>query len=186
MRNRILLGLCVALMLSTVAKAQDKTATLDGAPQYIGVIAAYDTTKGEYRQLERIRPTVETSSRLLGYLGGQTRGVYSGERSPVRFKYGLPLHFVIRVERQDKDPANLIQFWRLKIDDGTRILPLADQAHAYTSVVKDLRAENSIPFTAKVLGKEFFEFWALEPLPAGEYSVSAADIPDGFNFGIDP
>lgn len=174
----------LSLLLCIVT--QPSLAASTPEPQYIGTIEARDTATGNYFLLERATPDAHTSTTLFGLAGVSRELTYPGERSTIRFGVNQKIAFVIRVERQDQDPTTLIQFWSLTPKDGKRILPLWETGSVYNNNVDHTAAQHAVPFTADKFEKNFFIFRASSPLPPGEYSVSASNISDGYNFGIDP
>ncbi len=170
--------ICVATEPSSAASVTE--------PQYIGTIEARELSTGNYVLLERATPEAHTSTTLFGIAGVSRDVSYPGEKSPVRFNAGQKVDFVIRVERQDQDPMTLIQFWSLAPKDGKRVLPLWETGSVYNNNVNHTAMQHAVPFTVDKLGKNFFVFRASSPLPPGEYSLSASNIADGYNFGIDP
>jgi hypothetical protein len=183
MINRLMAALLV--FATAAAVTESSNAEPKGEPQYIGVIAARNTTTKEWIQLDRTTPTQETRVIGLGFGGAVAQNVYPGDSASVRLKSDQPLEFVIRVERQDRDPQGLIQFFRLDVVKGRRVLPQF-RARMFSGGNSDAAAQHRVAFTADKLGSNFFVFKPTQPLTPGEYSLSATDVADGFNFGIDP
>ena len=177
----------IAAVIVIVASISSPAASAEaGEPEYINVIAARDPATMEWVALERATTTIETRVRGLGLGGGESRGVIQGEKSPVRFKAGQAMEFVVRVERQDKDPLTLIQFFRLDSAGGRRSLQLANIRNPFTMRNNsDALRSHTIAFTAAKMGTNFFVFVPTEPLGPGEYVTGVVGVEVGFNFGVD-
>jgi hypothetical protein len=182
-RSMVLVA-CAYCLFSTVTAVAESHV----APEYIGVIAARDPKTGDYVDLERLTPATETKLRFLGFGGGRSELYYLGDKSPVRFRAGQSVEFVLRVERQDIDPQSLIQFWILDSDssNGRRVLPMQDVASFVSVNARNESQTHQVAFRASKMGSNFFVFKPAEPLAPGEYSVSTTGDKDGFNFGVDP
>jgi hypothetical protein len=175
----VTLGILAGLALPG-AQAKDA-----GLPEYVGIFAGRSTANGPFVALERITPVQQTRVRAFGFGGAEAHYSFTGETSPVRFKAGDHLEFIVRTATQDQDPATLVQFNVLKDFHGDRILPLANVV-PFAVRASDVSHEQSVAFDAAKYGTNFFKIVPTQPLPPGEYALSTSAGRDGFLFGIDP
>ena len=181
MRRSILLTLsCFFLFAITAAASADA----DNEPQYVGNFAAMGKD-GKYIALERVTAEVVTRVRALGFGGGETHVSVSGAASPIRFKVGEPIEFVVKVASQDKDPLGFVQFYRLKVSHRNRILPAANVGAFGLKATSQVHSSD-VTYSATKLGTDFFVITPLTPLQPGEYALSTVeDGQVGFCFGVD-
>ncbi len=157
-----------------------------GEPEYAGNFAEKNPATGAYAPLERVTPRQETRVRGFGFGGGYSQLVIPGEQSPVRFKAGQPIEFVVRVSSQDRDPLATVQFFQVQPDKGNRTMRMADVGGPFNSHADDVSQKYAVQFTATKMGTSFFKIVPVQPLQPGEYTLSTPEIRDGFCFGIDP
>jgi hypothetical protein len=126
------------------------------APQFVGVIEARDPSSGNYTELERQTPVRSHSVKDLGWGSYDDFLEFPGAKSPVRFKAGTPLEFVLGVQHQDTDPQEIIEFWRLLSKDGKRTL---HTGHAGSGMLDttttNVTDEQKVLFSAETFGTTF-------------------------------
>lgn len=178
--NRIVMLVAAFGLFATQAVAADA-----GLPEYIGNFSGRASGAGAYLPLERATGVQQTRVRGFGFGGAEVHYSFPGDSSPVRFKAGQPLEFLLRVAAQDHDPQSLIQFVALKQVNGERVLPMAN-ANMFRST--STQHDQDRPFTATKYGTSFFKIVPNEPLAPGEYGLATTDnpAPTGFLFGVDP
>jgi hypothetical protein len=105
---------CTIVVVTVLAAgAMGSEASAAGAPRYVGVIEEHNPSDDTYTELERQTPVQAHNAVALGLGSFDVFLEYPGEKSPVRFKKGTPVEFVLCVQHQDVDPQGIIQFWRL-------------------------------------------------------------------------
>jgi hypothetical protein len=173
--------LCFAFgLLATRAVAADA-----GLPEYIDNFAGRAAKAGAYAPLERATAVQQTRVRAFGFGGAESHYSFAGESSPVRFKSGQPVEFVVRVAAQDQDPQTFVQFYSLKAGNGERILPMVNVG-AFAIRSGDTSHAQAVVFDAAKYGTNFFKIAPSQPLSPGEYSLSTAGTNNSFLFGVDP
>jgi hypothetical protein len=168
---------CLLFVLCQVAVGQEAKKVQE--PDYLGVFFSLDSNTGNLSPLERQTPEAKWKSGLGGV---ESSLEFKGERSPVRFKQGQRLEFVVLVSSQQMDPQGLVQFLSLEAKKGKRRLVTGKSAlfGGKTSI-----SEKAIAFNAAKYGTSSFKITPAQNLPPGEYTLSQPDTDDGFCFGID-
>ena len=167
-------------LFAGLAQAKDS-----GLPEYVGIFAGRGEAAGAFVALERVTPVQQTRVRAFGFGGAEAHYSFAGETSPVRFKAGDHIEFVVKTQTQDIDPATFVQFYLLKQFHGDRILPLANVV-PFAVRASDISHDQAVGFDATKYGTNFFKIVPREPLPPGEYALSSTAGRDGFLFGVDP
>jgi hypothetical protein len=170
----LFLILCSAVLGQDVRKVQE--------PEYLGNFFLLDSSTGNLIPLERQTPA--TTAKGTGYAGEEVSIEFKEEKSPVRFKEGQELQFVVLVSSQQTDPQTL-QFFSLASKNGKRRLVTAKRNFMGTKG-KSVMGEKAVPFNATKYGTSSFKITAAQKLSPGEYVLGAPGTHDGFCFGIDP
>lgn len=171
----LLLIFCHAAFGQEVKKVQE--------PEYLGVFFLLDSSTGNLVPLERQTPVSKTKA--AGLDGMKSTIEIKGEKSPIRFKEGQKLEFVVLVSSQQTDPQGILQFFSLESKNGKRQLLIAKRSSMGTTV-KTTANERAVPFNATKYGTSSFKITSAQNLPPGEYTLGAPGNNDGFCFGIDP
>jgi hypothetical protein len=158
------------------------------APRYVNEYAEANPQTGACTTLER-----EVAERKIGgvnpflvmFESVDAWWSYPGGQSSVRFKQGSPLKFVVRVSSTEVDPQSYVQFFRLDTKDNARIIPILSVG-GFSQTVDNKLAHYVVPFDADPVGDHFYVVQPHEPLPPGEYTLSAPKTNANFMFGIDP
>jgi hypothetical protein len=175
--------ICFCLMACGVAFGSDGVNVQE--PGYTGVISLLDSDTGNLTPLERKSVETKTNTSFGGFGGASTILIIKGEKSPIRFKEGQKIEFVVRVASQESDPQSIIQFFTLKSIDNERQMVLAT-AGSMGMNGRSVMNESKVSFNADKYGKSSFRFAPAQNLAPGEYTLSAPGNHDGFCFGIDP
>lgn len=173
----LLLILCHAVLGQEVRKVQE--------PEYLGIFFLLDSSTGNLIPLERQTPEYKIKLKAMGFGGGKSLLEIRGEKSPVRFKEGQKLEFVVLVSSQQTDPQGSLQFFSLESLKGKRQLTMA-KANLTSTTDKSVVSERAVPFNATKYGTSSFKITSAQNLPPGEYTLGATGTKDGFCFGIDP
>jgi hypothetical protein len=156
-----------------------------GGPEYVGEFAAHNPVGGQYTALEHVAPTAVTRLRGLGFGGAETHKDIPGAASPVRFKSGEAIEFVVRVASQSADPLSYIHFFALDVGKDHRTLHVY-RVSTFGFSSRRTSQLQAIAFTAAKMGPDYFRLTLVQPLPAGEYLWDSDGIPGGYCFGVDP
>jgi len=113
-----------------------------------------------------------------------------GEKSPVRFKRGEKLDFIVKLNSQQDDPQRKIQFVLFESVKGKRqwVLQNASAAEFAGGNVKDISRKKMVPYNVAKYGESSFKVSPVNQLSRGEYLLclneASASFPS-FCFGID-
>ena len=173
----------VVLALATGILAAQTPALKPVEPEYNFAVFALDAG-GALVPVERQQGGVQTKVKAMGFGGGSASTVFSGDKSPVRFKAGQKLRFVFRVSDPSIDPATLINLQQLGSSKGKRELVTvkvgAMGMHANASAGK---AGSTLQF--EKYGEHSYRFSPPADLQPGEYLITAAGSLQSFLFGVD-
>ncbi|MEM7248279.1 MAG: hypothetical protein AAF533_23295 [Acidobacteriota bacterium] len=166
-------------------------------PEYVGIPYRLVTTEQggeELVKLERQKFTYRSKSKLLGWAGSKTTYDIPGRKSPVRFKAGEPLRFVVRAASQAASPTALEltvlegaepgRKQRKAGLTGVRRAATPQATASWTTVTIDLTA-GTIALLAKNHGESSFVLQPDGELPPGEYSLMDKANSTAFCFGVD-
>ena len=172
-----LLILCHAVLGQDVKKVQE--------PEYLGIFFLLDASTGNLIPLERQTPQYNLKAKAMGLGGVKSLLEIKGEKSPIRFKEGQQLEFVVLIPSQQTDPQGILQFFSLESLKGKRQLILAKEGLT-SAGPKSVVSSKAVPFNAAKYGTSSFKITSAQNLSPGEYVLSTTSTNDGFCFGIDP
>jgi len=168
---------------STAASGSNTRAVRE--PEYLGNFFSLDSATGTLSPLERQTPMHKIKVKAMGYGGGEGYFEVQGETSPIRFKEGQNIEFVVLVATQQSDPQEIIKLFSWRGEKGVRRLTI-DKAGSMGLSSKFLLNQSQVALNATKYGKSSFKVAPTEVLPPGEYTLSAPGTEDRFCFGIDP
>jgi hypothetical protein len=171
----LLLTFCYPVFGQDAKKVQE--------PEYLGVFFLLESSTGNLVPLERQTPEIKTKA--AGIDGWKRTVEIRGDKSPVRFKEGQKLEFVVLVSSQQTDPQGILRLFSLESTKGKRQMVLAKTNSMGTST-KTVMSEKAVPFNATKYGTSSFKITPAQNLPPGEYLLDAPGTHDEFCFGIDP
>jgi hypothetical protein len=134
--------------------------------------------------LERQTPKVQLKSKALGLGGVKSVLEIKGDKSPIRFKEGQQLEFVVLVSSQQTDPQGILQLFSLDSLNGKRQLILGKEGLT-SAGPKSVVNDKAVPFNATKYGTSSFKMRPAQNLPPGEYVLGTKDTTDGFCFAVD-
>jgi hypothetical protein len=172
---------CLLLIFCNVVFGQEIKKVQE--PEYLGTFFLLDSSTGTLVPLERQTPQIKTKA--SGLDGWKRTIEIKGERSPVRFKEGQTLEFVVLAPSQQTDPQGSYQFFSLESKGGKRQL-LITKTNSLGTSVKTVMNEKAVPFNATKYGTSSFKISPAQNLAPGEYTLGTPNTNDGFCFGIDP
>lgn len=184
--------LCVFLFLAVGADAAmaSPAAAQDGAapqqPQYANVFYSLDSG-GSLMPLEREPVGVGGRVRAFGFGGSSVSYQIQNEHSPVRFQSGAPIQIIVKLEKQDVDPASLVVLYPLKVAKGNRQLLVSGMGFLGSHTKSDL-ATKQLQMVFTKYGKDSEKITPANPLPPGEYAIavqSQGQQPIAYCFGVD-
>jgi hypothetical protein len=209
MKLRVSLSLAVLLAFSTISFAQQpgetplqpppsKPSSDSGQevkkvqePEYYFVVFYLDPA-GVLIPLERQKAKIATKVKAWGYGGMQTGAAYSGSQSPVRFRAGQDIQFVVRVPPPDSlgmeplPPDAFIKLKALKVSKGDRMKDI--QETKAMGLGYKAPGDTSRTLMFKKYGEQSLKVSPAEPLEPGEYVMTTTTgmLNGDFLFGIDP
>lgn len=180
MKYAALLMLTALPLLTLVAQEVKKVQE----PEYIGVVFSLDPA-GTLSPLERQQANIQTKVKAFGYGGAQSSSVFKGSKSPVRFKAGQDIRFVVRLNAPGIEPDSLVKLNVLKVAKDQREIVMA-KAGAMGFGAKSTNGEAQRPLNFSKYGEQSLQVSPAGPLDPGEYVITTMGGQSGFLFGIDP
>ncbi|SDF38678.1 hypothetical protein [Terriglobus roseus] len=160
----------IVLTLSIVsATGNAQTAPKIQEPEYANSFFRSEAD-GTLIPLERKPVTIGMKTKALGFGGADATYQIQEEHSPVRVKAGTPLNLVVRLEKQDVDPATQVLLYTLKIEKGQRKL-LINGVGAFGIHSKSDLATKQSQLTFLKYGQASLKIEPQTPLSPGEYAV---------------
>jgi hypothetical protein len=162
--SKLLLACLPVLLATTSAQAQRQ----GQVPEYVGQANA--VVDGASIPLERQNPQTDVKIRAFGFGGAKARNAVNGEQSPVRFRRGQNIAFIVRVPNQEIDPLSMIRILPVKARKGQRQLEMITGS---MSGSRDRFNERAIAIEAQRYGRNAFRVSTAQPLEKGEYALVA-------------
>ncbi|MGA2350035.1 MAG: hypothetical protein ABSF70_06360 [Terracidiphilus sp.] len=154
-------------------------------PEFADVFFRLDT--GKLIPLERQTATMQ--GRAGGFIVVSVKASWEipGANSPVRFRSGRPLDFVVRtaLDPSGADPATLYFLSKLDVKNKTRELVVMEgHASPGGATMNGNPAQSALPVTFSRYGDSSLKL-TTGPLPPGEYALSGPYVQPIFCFGVD-
>jgi len=154
-------------------------------PEFAGVF--YKLDSGKLIPLEREAATITGKAR--GFIVMSVKAVLAvpGGRSPVRFRAGEPLDFVVRSRFATSAVDPTAMYWLRKLaakGDNRELLVTAGHATPVGAFMKTTLTEGVLPVEFARYGSSSYRM-TTPALPPGEYAVSRAYSQAVFCFGVD-
>ena len=156
-------------------------------PEYIGVFFYLNPTDGKLIPLERQNTQMRTGAGGFWSVSATTTAEVDGEKSPVRFKQGENLDFIVKLGSQQNDPQGQIGFATFDSEDGKRLVVLAKATARLTGSVSSGETWQSklVAYDVAKYGESSFRVSPKSQLLPGEYVLGIKDVAISFCFGID-
>jgi len=154
-------------------------------PEYIGIVFSLDPA-GTLSPLERQQANIQSKMKGLGYGGVQTSTFFRGPSSPVRFKAGQDIQFIVRLNVPGIEPDSLVKLEVLKVSKDQRMIVNMKIGAMGIGGVKTSNGEFQRTLNFTKYGEQSLRFSPAEPLGPGEYVITTMGGQSGFLFGIDP
>ncbi len=154
-------------------------------PEYIGVVFSLDQA-GALVPLERQQSNAAFKTKAGGFGGGQSSIVYKGSKSPVRFKAGQAIQFVVRLNAPGVEPDSLVNLDVLKVTKNERAIVTVKVKPMGWGGAKSRKGEDLRPLNFSKYGEQSLKVSPAEPLGPGEYVITTRGGNGAFLFGIDP
>jgi hypothetical protein len=160
------------------------------APKENAVFEAYSPRTGLYTELERVQhPSGAMQGVALGYGGVATYFTFGPSHSPVRFRTGEAIKFVMFVSSFDPNIPVQITFCRVQVDKGkdarSSLVYGASSPFGFKAKARDPN-ESTVPITAAAYEGHFIVVSPAQELPPGEYMINGLESKSLYAFGIDP
>ena len=181
---RTILSLAVALLLSVCANAQVKVAE----PEFIGQVSIL-TSDSTCVTLQKEKSTMKTKSTKFGYIPvpgmslldkTKTKLVLDGNSASNTFKSGT-IRFIMRVEKQEVDPATYLRIVKFEVKKKTRESVMA-QFGLIQGMKMDMNSSES--FEVQKYGESSLMF-TLHNVELGQYGISFTGLLDASTFGVE-
>jgi hypothetical protein len=173
-----------------VASGQSVNVSKIQEPEFMWTFYLLDSNTGSLSPLERQKPEhIKKSVKIEGLGGGQELIQLKGMRSPLKFKEGQQLEFIVMVPSQNADPQEIIQFYSLESDknkDIRRLIGRKSSFGMFSDKSKSLLGESEIAFNASKYGATSLKISPDEGLIPGEYAFTGPSVRDAFCFSVDP
>jgi len=183
MRQSFAIPLLALVSFAGAAAAQQKPIP---EPEFDEVFLALAEDSSALLALEPQEAIFKTKGGLLSFSSSVTNE-FRGGKSPVRFKAGPPLAFVVSVNTQllgRVDPNSILALYRLKSEKSKRSLTLV-KGSQLSGNVSTTTTEFEVPFEARKVTDRTFIVSPLQRLAPGEYAFSMKGDVKFFLFGID-
>lgn len=154
-------------------------------PEYIGIVFSLDPA-GTLSPLERQQANIQSKMKALGYGGVQTSTFFKGLSSPVRFKAGQVIQFVVRLNAPGIEPDSLVKLEVLKPSKDQRMIVTMKIGSMGIGGVKTSNGEFQRTLNFTNYGEQSLKFTPAVSLEPGEYVITTMGGQSGFLFGIDP
>jgi hypothetical protein len=178
---RLLSALVIAVLWAPFGAAQ----TAPAEPQFANVFFGLDA--GKLVPLERETTFIQAKAHGFIVMSVKANSEIPGAKSPVRFRSGQPLDFVVMSPGASSaiDPSTIYVLRKLTVKKKSREL-LLTHVHAtpFGATAKTELSEGVLPVTFAHYGSSSLKM-NTAPLPPGEYAVSQAYGQTVFCFGID-
>jgi hypothetical protein len=184
-------GACAALVAlvmvaNPMLRAQDTKPAVE-EPQYVGQFVALGPD-AKLVPLEQQKPTyqMKTKNHFISVTANGEQTV-PGASSSARF--APDVHFIVRVPAgmENTDPNTLMALKPFVVKKDVRSIPMnSAKAGMFQGAKGGQAADTSIALTFKKYGANSLEVIPSQPLPAGEYVLSAANSAQSvYCFGVD-
>ena len=154
-------------------------------PEYIGVVFFLDPG-GTLTPLERQESNAAFKVKAMGFGGGKGSIVYKGGKSPVRFKVGQELQFVVRLHvPAGIEPDGFVNLDVLKASKNERSITTMKVGAMGIGGAKSQKGEALRALNFSKYGEDSLKVSPVQPLEAGEYVITSRGGRGSFLFGID-
>jgi hypothetical protein len=156
-------------------------------PEYVGVFFRLNPKDGELIPLERQNTQMRAVAGGFIAIGAKVAAQVDGEKSPIRFKRGDKLDFVVKLNSQQNDPQSQIGFASFESGKGKRQIVLAKGSAApfVGTSVKDVSQSKIVSDNVVKYGESSFKVSPVEQLAPGEYVLGIKGVAVSFCFGVD-
>jgi len=181
------LGLLVAFVNSRLGmvKAQANQPNSVVEPEAAGVF--YGLKDGKLIPLER--QTAATVSKISGLFVMKMRSAleFAGAKSPVRFRAGEPLEFVVRSELAWSDLDPNARYFLHRLDERKKQRELVVMTGHFSPLGASTQTTVAQGILPVEIGKYGYSSFKLRtgPLPPAEYALSRIHGQTAFCFGVD-
>lgn len=186
MKKAIILTMAI---ISSGITGNTQTVNLDSTgsnkvkePEYDDVFFVLDSASGNLIDLER--QVLKVKIHPHGFGGSESDLQMKGGKSPVRFKQGQALEFVVHVSPPEMDPMGFVSLYSLESNKNDRRLEV--RKAGYMDFKGQIVLDKSfVAINATRYGSSSFKIKTVHDLSPGEYLLLTKNAKEGFAFGID-
>jgi hypothetical protein len=160
-------------------------------PEFNGIVFYLDPS-GALVPLERQNATADVKMKAMGWGGMRSSNTYNGPKSPVRFKEGQNIRFVVRNPYLpgsgiEPRPDRLVTLDVLKTSTNKRELGVMNTPGVGAAFGQKGKIEQETlrPLSFSRYGEQSYQISPEKPLEPGEYLIRYG-LSESFLFGIDP
>lgn len=155
-------------------------------PEYAGSFFRLNSKDGELIPLEKQNTQMHTGAGGFFVVKGETVAQIDGEKSPLRFKKGEKLDFIVKLASQENDPQTQIGFALFESVKGKRRVVLATATGGPFGVSgRETWQSKIVSYNAAKYGESSFRVSPVQQLLPGEYVLGIKGVPISFCFGVD-
>lgn len=176
----------ITLVLSLVILAQPQQKESVTEPEYLDSFFLLDEN-GALKPLERQTVGVAGKGRVLGFGSMGVSYEIQNAQSPIRVEAGAPLNVVVKLEKHDVDPANVVLLYSLKSAKEKRQLLISGVGFMSTHTKSDLNSKQ-LQMKFEKYGSASLKITPASPLAPGEYAIAVQtreQQPVAYCFGVD-
>lgn len=181
MKRLTIIGASIIACAASLSFAKQQTVP---EPQFEGAFSYWDAPTKSYIGLPRETPESKTKVRALGFGGGSSYLQWPTATCAKRFSTAKPPQLAVRVQSTQKDPHDIVQFFKVESSKNGRKLKIASVG-ALGLGGKSTMSEHAVGFSASVMGRSSLLISPDSPLAPGEYILSSSDSQNSYCFGID-
>jgi hypothetical protein len=169
--------MAAACLIAACLSAEDAPLPV---PEYDEVFYSYDRVAGKLIDLERQESKVDSKPEALGLAGYRVVYFLSGKHSPIRFREGDPLEFIVSLKPRT-DP-HVLQLFVLRVAGDRRQIVDSVPTRVGRQYVLN---KSAVPYDVQKLGDSLYRLVPSKPLAPGEYSLSLSTTQVAYAFGVD-
>lgn len=174
--------ICSVFFISLAVAAQEMKLQ---EPEYLNVFYYLQPESKSLITLERRYPDLAFQTRMLGFGGAKSVYRIEGMKSPIRFKQGSAIGFVVRGVASGVDPNEVVKLIRLDVKKRARELLVWRVGAMATGATTVNPSDRAIEIRGVKYGEYSLMIEPVDELKAGEYALTTDGLGRVYCFGID-